>query len=107
MKKIASVLVSALLVSALVVSGCGTQTKSPSETTGNGAGADVIKIGVFEPMTGANAAGGALEVEGVKLANKLYPEVLGIVDRQSGSIVSRLMAGRIGYRPWKERSSNK
>jgi len=28
-------------------------------------------------MTGANAAGGQLEVEGVKLANKLYPTVLG------------------------------
>ena len=38
---------------------------------------DVIKIGVFEPLTGANAAGGELEVEGARLANKLYPEVLG------------------------------
>jgi len=36
---------------------------------------DVIKIGVFEPMTGANAAGGAMEVEGIKLANELYPTV--------------------------------
>lgn len=31
---------------------------------------NVIKIGVFEPITGANAAGGQLEVEGIKLANK-------------------------------------
>lgn len=38
---------------------------------------DTIRIGVFEPITGANAGGGALEVEGIKLANKLYPEVLG------------------------------
>ena len=36
---------------------------------------DTIKIGVFEPMTGANAAGGALELEGVRLANELYPTV--------------------------------
>jgi branched-chain amino acid transport system substrate-binding protein len=36
---------------------------------------DVIKIGVFEPMTGANAAGGAMEVEGIKLANELNPTV--------------------------------
>jgi len=35
----------------------------------------VVKFGVFEPMTGANAGGGALEVEGVKLANELYPTV--------------------------------
>ena len=38
---------------------------------------DTIKIGVFEPLTGANGAGGADEYEGVKLANKLYPTVLG------------------------------
>jgi branched-chain amino acid transport system substrate-binding protein len=36
---------------------------------------DVIKIGVFEPMTGANAAGGAMEVEGIRLAHELNPTV--------------------------------
>lgn len=39
------------------------------------AAGDVIKIGVFEPMTGANAAGGAMEVEGIRLANELNPTV--------------------------------
>ena len=34
-----------------------------------------MKIGVFEPMTGANAAGGAMEVEGIKLANEMFPTV--------------------------------
>ena len=34
-----------------------------------------VKFGVFEPLTGANAGGGALEVEGIKLANELYPTV--------------------------------
>jgi branched-chain amino acid transport system substrate-binding protein len=34
-----------------------------------------VKLGVFEPMTGANAAGGAMEVEGIKLANAMYPTV--------------------------------
>jgi branched-chain amino acid transport system substrate-binding protein len=48
---------------ALFAIGCG--AKAP---TG-------VKFGVFEPMTGANAGGGALEVEGVKLANELYPTV--------------------------------
>lgn len=53
---------------------------------------DTIRIGVFEPITGANAGGGALEVEGIKLANKLYPEVLGkkvelvIVDNKSDKV---------------------
>ncbi|GHV72952.1 branched-chain amino acid ABC transporter substrate-binding protein [Spirochaetia bacterium] len=40
-----------------------------------GAAGDVIKIGVFEPMTGANAAGGAMEVEGIRLARDLFPTV--------------------------------
>lgn len=35
----------------------------------------VIKFGVFEPLTGANAGGGELEVEGIRLANELYPTV--------------------------------
>ena len=35
----------------------------------------VIKFGVFEPLTGANAAGGAEEVDGIKLAQSLYPTV--------------------------------
>lgn len=38
---------------------------------------ETIKIGIFEPMTGATAAGGAMEKEGFDLANELYPEVLG------------------------------
>jgi branched-chain amino acid transport system substrate-binding protein len=64
-KRIGFVLVAALAVSlaAMLVS-CGGQAQS-----------NVIKIGVFEPLTGANGAGGADEAEGVKLANMLYPTV--------------------------------
>ncbi|HTX73945.1 MAG TPA: ABC transporter substrate-binding protein [Rectinemataceae bacterium] len=35
-----------------------------------------IKVGVFEPLSGANAQGGSLEVEGIRLANGLYPTVI-------------------------------
>ncbi len=45
--------------------------------SGSGGDSDVIKIGVFEPLTGANGAGGADEYDGIKLANKLTPTVLG------------------------------
>ena len=45
--------------------------------SGSGGDSDVIKIGVFEPLTGANGAGGADEYDGIKLANKLAPTVLG------------------------------
>ncbi len=81
-KGIALLLTAALAISALT--GCGGEkaaeennNEATTETTETADGEDVIKIGVFEPFTGANAAGGALEVEGIKLANEARPEVLG------------------------------
>ncbi|WP_026887324.1 ABC transporter substrate-binding protein [Clostridium beijerinckii] len=71
MKKKISLLLAVAMVTTFTLAGC-----SKSDTKAN-IDSDVIKIGVFEPMTGANAAGGQLEVEGVKLANKLYPTVNG------------------------------
>lgn len=58
-------------------------TDGATETTGTDAtsSGDVIKIGVFEPVTGANAGGGALEIEGVKLAHQARGEVLGKKNR--------------------------
>jgi branched-chain amino acid transport system substrate-binding protein len=50
---------------------------------------DVIKIGVYEPMTGAMAAGGQMTLDGITLANKMKAEVLGkpveivVVDNKS------------------------
>ena len=38
---------------------------------------DVIRIGVFNCLTGQNAFGGQLELEGTQLAHKLNPEILG------------------------------
>jgi branched-chain amino acid transport system substrate-binding protein len=62
MKRSAAVLST---VVALAFAGCKGGSKEPT----------TVKLGVFEPMTGANAAGGAMEVEGIKLANELYPNV--------------------------------
>ncbi|MEG6523665.1 ABC transporter substrate-binding protein [Desulfotomaculum sp. 1211_IL3151] len=81
-------IVSLLLVAALVLAGCGggAEKKDAAENTES---SDVIKIGVYEPLTGTNAAGGEMTVEGIKLANQLFPEVLGkkvelfIVDNKS------------------------
>lgn len=64
MKRLLAVMLSAVLA-ATVFSGCGQKNE------------DVIKIGIFEPLSGANAAGGQLEVEGMELANELRPTVLG------------------------------
>jgi branched-chain amino acid transport system substrate-binding protein len=82
-----SILLIALLTVSLLISGC-----APAASDETAAEEDVIKIGVFEPMTGANAAGGELEVEGIRLANRLYPEVMGkkvdlvIVDNKSDAV---------------------
>ena len=66
MKGIFKICCLALLVCALAL---------PVFAGGGKEAGDVIKIGVFEPLTGANAAGGAMEVEGIKLANELNPTV--------------------------------
>lgn len=72
----------AIMAAGATLAGCSKQPAATSADSGSSApaataNADVIKIGVFEPLTGANGAGGLEEYEGVKLANKLYPEVLG------------------------------
>ncbi len=52
----------------------------------------VIKIGVFNCLTGQNALGGQLELEGTQLAHKLMPEISGkkveliIVDNKSDKV---------------------
>lgn len=53
---------------------------------------DVIRIGVYNCLTGQNAFGGQLELEGTQLAQKEIPEVLGkkielvIVDNKSDKV---------------------
>ena len=92
MKKLI-LLFTALLV-AFVVAGCKKKAPELSEV-------DVIKIGVFEPLTGANASGGELEVRGMQLAQKMYPEVLGkkielvIVDNKSDKVEAANAAERL------------
>jgi len=55
---------------------------------------DTIKIGVFLPLTGQNAFGGQLELEGVQMAAKENPTVLGkkielfVVDNKSDKVES-------------------
>lgn len=93
MKKLA-LLVTVALIFAVMVTGCKKKAPELSEVS-------VIKIGVFEPMTGANASGGELEVEGIKLANELFPEVLGkkielvIADNKSDKVEAANAAERL------------
>ena len=104
MKKWLSIMLVMLLVLSLGLTGCSND--APVDTEGETAedvdlSDDVIRIGVFEAITGANAAGGALEVEGAKLANELYPEVLGkkvelvIADNKSDVVDAATAAARL------------
>ncbi|HVJ48273.1 ABC transporter substrate-binding protein [Desulfitobacterium sp.] len=104
MKKKASILISGILTTSLLLSGCGSAAapaSSSSSSGSSGSSGDTIKIGVLEPMTGSYAAGGAIELEGIKLANKLYPEVLGkkielvTVDNKSDKVESANAASRL------------
>ncbi|MBU3135313.1 ABC transporter substrate-binding protein [Clostridium gasigenes] len=72
MKRKISLFLVLVISTSLAMVGCSSKSDSKARVD-----TDVVKIGVFEPMTGANSAGGQLEVEGVKLANRLYPTVLG------------------------------
>ncbi|SHK00316.1 ABC transporter substrate-binding protein [Paramaledivibacter caminithermalis] len=76
MRKLSLFLVVVMLV-IVFTAGCVQKADAPTDEANASQQEDVIKIGVFEPLTGANAAGGALEKEGLELANELYPEVLG------------------------------
>lgn len=94
-------LLSFILVVSLL-SGCGNNTNTNGGDNASSDSSNVIKIGVFEPITGAQAAGGEMTMEGIKLANEKVGEVLGkkvelvVVDNKSDKVeaanaVSRLI----------------
>lgn len=71
-------LLAAMLAVSLFFSGCDTydnflaeffEKSEQKETT--------VKIGVFEPLTGADAKAAEEEIRGIELAHELFPEVLG------------------------------
>ena len=63
MKKIIALLLAAVMVMCLFA-GCASS-----------GGSKVIKIGVFEPQSGDNGAGGKQEVLGIQYANSVKPTV--------------------------------
>lgn len=89
-------LLSVMAVSALAMglfTGCGGEEKAVDQ--------NVVKVGVFLPLTGDNAAGGELELRGIKLANQLHPEVLGkkvelvVADNKSDKAEAASVAARL------------
>ena len=68
MKKVFAIVLALLMVLSMVA--CGAE-KAPAEEAGN----KVVKIGVFEPQTGDNGAGGKQEILGMQYANYVQPTV--------------------------------
>lgn len=62
---------------------------------------DTVRIGVFLPLTGQNAFGGQLELEGVQMAHKEMGEILGkkvelfVVDNKSDKVESANAVNRL------------
>ena len=78
-----------LALFAALILGFGAQTTLAADAA---ADKSPIKIGVYLPLTGQNAFGGQLELEGVKLAHAQMPSVLGrpvelvVVDNKSDKV---------------------
>lgn len=73
MKKVAILLVAALMLS-VFMAGCGDNADNETANDEKPLPEKII-VGVFEPLTGRNAADGKLEKQGIDLAHKLYPTV--------------------------------
>ena len=72
MKKILAIVLCACMICGLLA-GCG--SSSSGSSSASDADGKVIKIGVFEPTSGQNAAGGKKEILGIEYAHSLYPTV--------------------------------
>ena len=76
MKKILALLLAGCMAFALCA--CGTPAEPSGDTNTEGdaaASGDTVVIGVFEPLSGDNGAGGKQETLGIQYANSVAPTV--------------------------------
>ena len=74
MKKLMAVLLALVMVLSLAACG-GSKSDSQGAQSSGASGDKVVKIGVFEPQTGDNGAGGKQEILGMQYANTVQPTV--------------------------------
>jgi len=68
----------AFIICSALLSGCATLDNFKSAfLESEAANYDVVRIGVFEPLSGRDKKHGELELRGIKLANELFPTVIG------------------------------
>ena len=65
------------LILCFALAGCTTYKNFHAAFFESGSDDEVIRIGVFEPLTGSDASEAAEEIRGIELAHELFPEVLG------------------------------
>ncbi len=77
-QKQTAVFVMLMMVCTALLTGCTTLNNFTSAfLTADAQDTDVIRIGVFEPLSGKEKEHGELELRGIELAHELYPEILG------------------------------
>ena len=75
MKKIIAIEIALVMIFALCACG-STSSSAPADSSASASsGEKVVKIGVFEPTSGQNAAGGKKEILGIEYAHALQPTV--------------------------------
>lgn len=71
---------SILAISLMVVlstTGCSTFNTFTTSVQGVAEDGNVVRIGIYEPLTGSDRKGGEQEVMGIELAHEIYPTVAG------------------------------
>ena len=71
MKKFLALAMALIMIFALCACGSQSSGSAPAASGGD----KVVKIGVFEPASGQNAAGGKKEILGIEYAHSLFPTV--------------------------------
>ena len=75
MKRILALAMSCVLVLG-TLAGCGNSNSGGSDgSASGGSGEKVVKVGIYEPSSGANGAGGKKEILGIEYANSVAPTV--------------------------------
>ena len=71
MKKFLALFISIVMILSL----CACGSDAPAENTESSGGDKVVRVGVYEPQTGDNGAGGKQEILGMQYANAVQPTV--------------------------------
>lgn len=77
-QRLTALFIALMILSATLFSGCTTLENFKSAFLNpDGEETDIVRIGVFEPLSGAEKEHGELELQGIELAHEMFPEAIG------------------------------